>query len=195
MYLQLLPEIPEDSKLRQEWNTLVQQMERPEIFYTYEWALAMQRAYGRVAQPLLVLAYEDGRLRGVAALATHPGRQDFSFLSATTADYCDFVSGPGDRKAVIENVLSELRGRPVRRIRLANLPANSSSATILSGLRRSLGIHVFSRPAYRCAQISLGSQNERERRKAGLFGKKIRRYLTALQREGPVTVDHLRIFG
>jgi len=101
LYLQLLPEIPEDSKLRQEWNTLVQQMERPEIFYTYEWALAMQRAYGTAAQPLLALAYEDGRLRGVAALAADPARQDFSFLAATTADYCDFVSAPGDQSSRI----------------------------------------------------------------------------------------------
>ncbi len=30
--------IPEDEGLRRQWNELVLQMERPEIFYTYEWA-------------------------------------------------------------------------------------------------------------------------------------------------------------
>ncbi len=37
--------IPEDSKLRLQWNSVVLQMEQPEVFYTCEWALAMQSAY------------------------------------------------------------------------------------------------------------------------------------------------------
>ena len=30
--------IPDDTGLRDQWNTLVAEMERPEVFYTHEWA-------------------------------------------------------------------------------------------------------------------------------------------------------------
>ena len=195
MHLELLHEIPEDGQLRQDWNALVRQMERPEIFYTYDWALAVQRAYRATLVPLLALAYEGGARVGVAALATDPARQEVTFLSATTADYCDFVSAPCHREALIEAVVSELRSLHLRRIRLANLPADSVSSKILRNVCRNYGLHAFSRPAYRCAGVSLGSQRERESRKSGLFGKKIRRYLTTLEREGPVAIEHLRHLG
>ncbi len=195
MHLDLLHEIPEDGQLRQHWNALVQQMERPEVFYTYEWALAMQRAYRGTLVPLLALAYEDGALVGVTALATDPACEEATFLSAPTADYCDFLSAPRHREAVIGGVVSELRSLQLRRIRLANLPADSASSKILKNVCRSYGLHAFSRPAYRCAEVSLGSQSERESTKAGLFGKKVRRYLTALEREGPVAIEHLELFS
>jgi len=40
-----LKEIPEDVNLRQQWNALVKRVDRPEVFYTYDWSLAVQRAY------------------------------------------------------------------------------------------------------------------------------------------------------
>lgn len=195
LHLELLHEIPEDCQLRQDWNALVQRMERPEVFYTYEWALAMQRAYRATLVPLLALAYEGGALVGVTALATDPSRQEVAFLSATTADYCDFLSAPCHRRAVIEAVVSRLQSLRICRIRVANLPADSASSKILKNVCRRYGLHIFSRVAYRCAEVFLGSQNERENRKAGLFGKKIRRYLTVLERQGPVTIEHLKDFG
>jgi len=33
--------IPEDPHLKLQWNNLVERMERPEVFYTHEWAWAM----------------------------------------------------------------------------------------------------------------------------------------------------------
>jgi len=53
-----LREIPEDQNLRNQWNALVREMECPQVFYTYEWAMAVQRAYGGSLVPLLMLAYE-----------------------------------------------------------------------------------------------------------------------------------------
>ena len=46
------------------------EMECPEVFYTFEWALAVSRAYRDSITPLLILAYEQDSLVGVAALAT-----------------------------------------------------------------------------------------------------------------------------
>ena len=62
-------EIPEDAGLRSQWNALVDTMERPEVFYTYEWAVAVQRAYHSTMVPLLVLAYDDDALVGVLVLS------------------------------------------------------------------------------------------------------------------------------
>ena len=66
MRLILKREIPEDQNLRRQWNEMAFQMERPEVFYTWEWAFAMQAAYGAVLQPMLYLAYEGDELVGVA---------------------------------------------------------------------------------------------------------------------------------
>src|SRR5580658_7531484 len=52
MRLVLLRRIPDEPSLRRKWNGLVMQMERPEVFYTCEWALAMQSAYQSSITPL-----------------------------------------------------------------------------------------------------------------------------------------------
>ena len=61
--------IPQDQRIRERWNALVHQMERPEVFYTCEWAIAVDQAYRASIEPLLVLAHEGEALVGVAALA------------------------------------------------------------------------------------------------------------------------------
>ena len=78
--------------MRQRWNDLAVQMERPKVFYTCEWALAVQSAYQASLQPLLFLGYDGDDLVGVACLAADPTEQNVSFLNATTADYCEFLS-------------------------------------------------------------------------------------------------------
>jgi len=70
MRVALLRKIPDESSLRRQWSDLVLQMERPEVFYTCEWALAMQSAYQSSLTPLLFLGYEGEDLIGVASLAT-----------------------------------------------------------------------------------------------------------------------------
>ncbi|MGA7219877.1 MAG: hypothetical protein WBX38_16275, partial [Candidatus Sulfotelmatobacter sp.] len=63
-------EIPENPDLHRQWNRLALQMEKPEIFYTAEWALAVQAGYRASVKPLLVLGYDREDLVGVASLAT-----------------------------------------------------------------------------------------------------------------------------
>jgi hypothetical protein len=103
----LLRNIPDEPSLRLRWNDLVLQMERPHVFYTCEWALALQSAY----QPqnlLLFLGYDGEDLVGVACLSTDPHQQTTSFLTATTGDYCEFLSHPHRRAEFIEAVFNEL---------------------------------------------------------------------------------------
>lgn len=193
--LVLLKEIPEDENLRQQWNTLVERVERPQVFYTYEWSLAVQRAYHASLKPLLFLAYDDRKsLCGVAALAESVAGRKVSFLCATTGDYCDFLSLREHKAAFVAEVLSELRKQGICDLTLTNLPADSGTAAMLQQLSEQNGYRCFTRTAYVCVQVSL---SKLERRPGDntlvLPGKKmVRRSLAAMGREQPVRLEHAR---
>lgn len=194
MRLVLLREIPEDEDLRRKWNAVVERVEQPQIFLTYEWALAVQRAYRETLRPLLFLAYDEtNSLCGVAALATNSSGDQLSFLGATTGDYCDFLSVPEQRGAFVDAVFAELRKLGIDRMVLTNLPSDSSTVRAIrqaAGRRR---YWCFARTAYVCAQISLGALPRRSGEKPALPRKKmLRRFLNAMGREGPVRLDHGR---
>jgi len=156
--------IPEGEDFREQWDRLVYSMERPEVFYTWEWARAVSGVYGASLQPLLFAVYREERLAGIAALAVDTSGE-VSFLNALTADYCDFVSTPADREEMIGLVMRELRGMGIAELRLANLPADSASAPVLRTVARTSirrwGYSVFARPAYFCAQVALNSSEDR----------------------------------
>lgn len=185
-------EIPEDPELRRSWNELALRMERPEIFYTYEWAVAVQRAYANSLKPFVFLAYEDELLVGLVALAWEKGdSRGVIFLTGNTADYCDFLSEPGRRQEVVEAVFSELANRNVGKIVLANLPADSSSVSAVSAAASSRRYHLHSRQGYLCARVVLGSGEERAALKLATAGKKkLRRYIRDLEKKGKVCVRH-----
>jgi len=191
--LVLLREIPEDAELRQRWNALVARVDRPQVFYTYEWSLAVQRAYHASLHPLIFLAYDEQEgLWGVASLAASLARTAASFLCANTGDYCDFLSLPGHKFEFVAGVLVELKKQGIENITLTNLPADSNTSAAIRQAAGRSGYHCFTRPAYECAQVSL---EEIERRPGGnkpvLPRKKmLRRFLNAMGREAPVRLDH-----
>jgi CelD/BcsL family acetyltransferase involved in cellulose biosynthesis len=185
-------EIPDDPFLGQRWDTLVEAMDRPEVFYTYEWALAVFRAYSKTLTPLLILGYEGEHLVGVASLATSEEGKTV-FLAHATSDYCDFVSWPGERDALVEGVFAELRRRDLAMLTMANFPANSRTRAALREASRANGYTMFSRPAYDCARVLLGSQEQRKTLKESLVKRKALRYaLKGLAKQGPVQIRHLR---
>lgn len=193
MRLVLLKEIPDDADLRRQWNALAQRVERPQVFYTYEWALAVYRAYRATLRPLLFLAYDGETLCGVAALATDSAGQRASFLCATTGDYCDFLGPREKRSPFVAAVLADLRKNGVTAMALANLPADSPTVTALRGAARPENYHYFARTGYVCAQVALASLERRGEDKPVLPRKKmLRRFLNAMGREHPVRLDHAR---
>ena len=189
MRLVLHREIPDDDILARQWNELVCHMECPEVFYTYEWSLAVSRAYRESVTPLLILAYKQDALVGVAALAAD--KVQTSFLAGMTADYCDFVSSPELRQEFITAVLAELRRLGAPTLVLANLPADSTSATALRLSADLRGYNLFSRPAFQCPQVSLRTAEQRDSVRQSVRHKRERRYLKALAAKVPVVVDHL----
>jgi CelD/BcsL family acetyltransferase involved in cellulose biosynthesis len=192
--LVVLKEIPEDENLRRQWDALVEQIDQPQVFYTYEWALAVQCAYGTTRHPLIFLAYDDqDSLCGVAALATISLGKEVGFLCATTGDYCDFVSLPEHKESFVAEVLAQLKRENIHEIRLANLPSDSVTVSALRHAARSQRYYRFSRTAYVCAQVSLGSLQRRGENKPVLPRKKmLRRFLNAMGRAAPVQLQHAR---
>lgn len=170
MHICVLREIPDDEFLRQRWNELVRKMEQPEIFYTYEWAVSVQRSYGSILRPLLLLGYDDARLIGVAALAEKP-QGHVHFLAESTADYCDFLSSPTMRQSWCGAVFGELRKLHLGPLRLANLPADSVTASVVAAIAKKHRYHSFVRPAYRCARIAVGDDEQRASLRRRTTGK------------------------
>lgn len=162
------------------------------MFYTYEWAMAVQLAYRASLKPLLVLGYQGDDLVGVASLATDPAGKHTTFLAASTADYCDFLSAPQQRGEFVDAVFAKMQTISAA-MTLANLPADSPTADALRRKAAKHGFHVFIRPAYLCSQVELGAGDGRQELKVALSGKKrIRRYLREMERGGPVTFAHLQ---
>jgi len=191
--LDLLREIPEDESLRRQWNALVKRVHRPQVFYTYEWSLAVQRAYGATLQPLLFLARDDkGALCGVAALASDSARK-VSFLCATTGDYCDILSLPEQKPTIVAAISAELNRQCLGEITLTNLPADSDTVAALEQASGH-GYYRFVRTAYECAQVSLPNVERRPGENMLLLPRRkmLRRSLSAMSRDGPVRLDHAR---
>src|SRR5271157_788270 len=119
------------------------EMERPEVFFTHEWAVAVERAYRDSLAPFVVLGYEGECLVAAVALAEH--RTDgghVEFLAGPTADYCDFLSHPDRRNEFTAGVFAELRKRGVEKIILANLPADSRSVQAISSGASGCNYHL-----------------------------------------------------
>lgn len=184
-------EVPRDANFRRQWNALVEKAERPEVFFTWEWARAVEKAYGDVLKPwLFVLQNQDESLVGLAAFATDQSRREISFLGATTGDYCDVLGEPSCRGEIIEALLAECAISNAR-ITLANLPADSATVGALHEAVRRHGYYVYARPAYECAQVSFRTELEREQVKGSLRRKKVRRLIAAMEEKYSPQLQHL----
>jgi CelD/BcsL family acetyltransferase involved in cellulose biosynthesis len=190
----LLREIPEDIELQRQWNALVMHSERPQVFYTYEWALAVQRAYSATLHPLLFLGYDEQEsLCALVALAVDPGHSSVTFLCATTGDYCDFLSTSDDRDSFVDRVIEELTKLGFEKMAFANLPADSSTNAALRRAARRNGSQHFARISYVCAQISLDRLEYGKNGKPIAPGlKRLRRFAKAIAQEGPIRVEHCK---
>jgi CelD/BcsL family acetyltransferase involved in cellulose biosynthesis len=189
----VLKEIPEDSDLSAAWNALVLAMENPEVFFTYQWALAASRGFQNRLTTLLFLVYDFDQLVGVVALAiaSHAPRAAF-FLTADTADYCDIVSAPAKRHQVTLAVLEEIRKLGLSNLVLANVPANSATIEALPQVAGSQRYYITSRPAYNCGVVQLGDDEQRQVLLQSLAGKsREKRALKRLTNLGSVKVIHL----
>jgi CelD/BcsL family acetyltransferase involved in cellulose biosynthesis len=189
----VLKEIPEDPNLSEAWNTLVLTMDHPEVFFTYQWALAASRGFQDHLSTLLFLMYDSGQLTGVVALATDPKSPRAAFfLTSSTADYCDIVSAPANRRAVLGALLEEIEKLGVSDLVLANVPANSATLQELNQVAGPRRFYVTSRAAYNCGVVQLEDKEQRETLLQTLANKgREKRALKKLTNLGVVKVIHL----
>lgn len=191
----LLREIPENASLRHQWNELVLQERRPQVFYTYEWALAVQKAYCATLQPLIFLAYDESEsLHGIAALAADQTGKRVFFLCAATGDYCDFLGAAEEKSWFVFAVLSELKGLNIGQITLTNLPSDSGTVAALRKLSPQRGYQFFERRAYECAQVSLAPFKTAPKESNSVLPgeRKLQRSLKWLRRDTQISFDHVR---
>jgi CelD/BcsL family acetyltransferase involved in cellulose biosynthesis len=193
LHVTILETLREDPKLAASWNDLAMRMERPEVFYTYQWALAASNAFAGTLRPLVCLVYDSDQLCGVAALATSPDRcSNAFFLASSTADYCDFLSEPDMRKGVMEAIFAEIRKLGVRELVLTSIPAESSTLRELPGIAESYNFHLHERAAADCGVILLGNDQERHAILRSMKRKeKEGRALKKMAQAGSVHVTHL----
>lgn len=193
MQVIVLKEIPEDPDLSEAWNTLVLAMENPEVFFTYQWALAAGRGFQNRLSPLLFLMYDSGQLTGVVALAVDPNAPRAAFfLTSSTADYCDVVSTPATRKAVLLALLQEIKNLGLSDLVLANVPANSATLKELPDVAGSNHFYLTSRTAYSCGVVQLEGVEQRESLLRTLATRsREKRALKKLSTLGAVKVVHL----
>ncbi len=192
MPIRVLNHIPDDADLRAQWNALVLQTRSPQVFYTWEWATAVQRAYSATLHPILCLGYDDSdRLSGVAALASDAMRR-ISFLCATTGDYCDFIVSEHNAADFTSEVIKTLRESGYGEIVLTNFPEDSPAFAALGGASRKYGYRMYARTAYLCAQVRLADLRESISARTPLPRQKmVRRSLRAMgAATAPVTVSN-----
>jgi CelD/BcsL family acetyltransferase involved in cellulose biosynthesis len=193
MRIVLLRKIPDESSLQRHWNDLVLRMERPEVFYTCEWALAVQSTYQASVKPLLFLGYDGDDLVGVACLGLGPDQRNASFLAGTTADYCEFLSHPQRRAEFVQAVFVELRQLGVGSLVLPSLPAESATPAALRSAGEKYRFHLYIRPEFSCPHVELGSAERRQELRTTVLGKRqLRRRMKAMELEGVVTSLCLR---
>ncbi len=176
----VLREVPDDPVLREQWNALVLEMHRPEIFYTQEWARAVQLAYAESLFPLLVLAHKpDGHLAGVAAMSA-PRGLPVSFLCATTGDYCDFVVAPPDAARFAEITMKTLREMGCDDFVLTNLPEDSPTFAALRHAAQLETLRVYARTGYICTQVNIADSIDAEGKLELPRQKMVRRSIRAM---------------
>jgi len=193
----VLKTIPEDPELAAAWNDLVMGMENPEVFFTYQWALAAARGFREKLNPLLFLIHDDAQnsalLVGVAALAVDSDSSlSAHFLASNTADYCDIVSSPENRRDVLLALLQELQRLGFGDLVLAGVPSNSATLQHVSEVAKASGFYTTSRASSDCGIVELGDEEHRKALLQTVVSKnREKRGLKKLAALGPVSVAHL----
>lgn len=189
MRVTVLKEIPEDAALARDWNQLVERMEHPEVFFTYQWALAVGRAFRASLTPLLFLMYKDDELCGAVALATKKGSDATAcFLMQDTADYCDIVSAPEARGEVLSSLLPAARELGISQLSLSHLRSDSVTWKELPAVSRAQRFHLAWRLAAECGLVEFGGEEQRAEMLRAVTHKKRLRNLSKL---GSFQVRHL----
>lgn len=135
------------AQVRVEWNDLMDRCAASSVFQTHPWHACWWRAFGAPHQLLVILAYAQSRLVGIAPMMITPQRtplgrsqRHIHFIGSVNdvSDYCDFIIDPDFPEALtaLLDALCE-DTRSFGRIDLSHFPAHSPNhAAALEYFRR-----------------------------------------------------------
>lgn len=131
-------------ELSSQWNELVQRSPRPAVFMTWEWLRNWTAEYVPDGRLLVLAAYDDSRLIGVAPfwreqfrVSGLPSLWRLRFLASAVADYHDIIIDRKRATEAISAICRELFG-PLRRdwdvLNYADVPSQSRALHLFYSL-------------------------------------------------------------
>jgi CelD/BcsL family acetyltransferase involved in cellulose biosynthesis len=150
------------------WNSLVARNETNTVFQTYEWFDAWWRTFGEAHQLFFLFVREGDAILGFAALVLTRGAvgwRELRFAGHGNADYQDFVL-PREKPRAIAAIAAFLERHWLRwdRLALANIPAQSTTLSLLGSQSRSTGLRLVDEARVTCPTLLLREDAVRARR-------------------------------
>jgi len=145
--------------LEPHWNGLVLRSAAGACHSTFEWLFTWWKYFGTHRRLLLVAAYEDDVLVGLAPLYVGNGTaepRDLHFLGQGLSDYADLIA-PRDRPDVTEalcSALLDLRGA-WDDMDLEEIPAQSATISLLDRKMEAAHVAAVWQPTVRCPYLPI----------------------------------------
>lgn len=177
----------------EQWNSLVARNETNTIFQTYEWFDAWWRTFGDAHQLFLLLVRDGDAILGFAALVLTRGAwgwRELRFAGTGNADYQDFVL-PKEKPRALAAICAFLQRQSRRwdRFALANVPAQSTTLSLLSSFSKSTELRLVDEARVTCPTLMLGEDSPRVRRMIDKYS--LRRPLNWFNKHGALRFRHV----
>jgi CelD/BcsL family acetyltransferase involved in cellulose biosynthesis len=171
-----------------DWNALVARNETNTVFQTYEWFDAWWKTLAGSSELFLLLVRDNSAIVGFAALMrrkTAMGLRQIEFVGTGSADYQDFVL-PVDKPKGLLAILRFLSTQRRRwdRLRLTNVPRQSSTVTALARIAVDLKFGFVDETVMPCPVLILEDRTEAIRELLGRYS--LRRPLNWFTSRGSV---------
>jgi CelD/BcsL family acetyltransferase involved in cellulose biosynthesis len=179
------------------WNSLVARNETNTVFQTYEWFDAWWRTFGEAHQLFFLFVREGDAILGFAALVLTRGAvgwRELRFAGHGNADYQDFVL-PREKPRAIAAIAAFLERHWLRwdRLALANIPAQSTTLSLLGSQSRSTGLRLVDEARVTCPTLLLREDAVRARRMIDKYS--LRRPLNWFSKHGTLKFRHVDDVG
>lgn len=144
---------------RTAWNRVLRQSEVRSVFFTWQWLSTWWECFGADAELYTFAVMRGEELIGIAPLLRRheDGERIVEFLGADLSDYCDVLASEEDKADVLATVFGALMRRRDRwdRIRLRNIPEDSSTPRLLERLALPEEFNLDVRPGAVCPALSI----------------------------------------
>ena len=121
-----------DPHLNLNWNP---------VFITPDWLQAWWHVFGEVREPFIRIIRDGNSIIGIAPLMRE-GNTAAIIGDTDVCDYLDFIVAPGRENEFFKYLLDDLRDSSIENLDLKHVRPDSTVATPLAGIARSLNMEV-----------------------------------------------------